>query len=423
MQESLSNSIISKTFENIQKEVISMLIKLYSQIENLSDFSKIIDLADSEGNALKRKIVETMMNLKDSEYAASREDKSEIIITHSKAPKSIVCVFGTINLKRNRYFNKNTKEKYYLVDKVYNLDNYQRIDKGLQAKLIEEATCSSYRKTSKIYNYNISHQGVYNTIKKCYSEYEKIQQKIEESDTLKIYIEADEDHVHMKNGTNRMAKLVYVHEGYEPVSYSPKASKRYKLKNAKYFFGVQGRDIWEDVQNYVYTRYKLYTKIRLSGDGAYWIKRGLNYFPLAEFNLDKFHIMQTITRLYPRNQEKREELLDAIISKDKKYLLDLYEKRYGRLNNSLREKSQQTMTGLLYLINNFENIYLTDSEKKCSAEGHISHILSERLSSRPKAWTHDGLDRIGVFRCEKYNNFDFSSIFENTKKDIEVVNS
>ena len=35
----------------------------------------------------------------------------------------------------------------------------------------------------------------------------------------------------------------------------------------------------------------------------------------------------------------------------------------------------------------------------CSAEGHVSHILSERLSSRPMGWSQTGADRMSKLRC------------------------
>ena len=35
----------------------------------------------------------------------------------------------------------------------------------------------------------------------------------------------------------------------------------------------------------------------------------------------------------------------------------------------------------------------------CSAEGHVSHVLSERMSSRPMGWSKRGADRMSRLRC------------------------
>lgn len=39
----------------------------------------------------------------------------------------------------------------------------------------------------------------------------------------------------------------------------------------------------------------------------------------------------------------------------------------------------------------------------CSAEGHVSHVLSDRLSSRPKEWSKTGADRMSKLRCYEKN--------------------
>lgn len=47
----------------------------------------------------------------------------------------------------------------------------------------------------------------------------------------------------------------------------------------------------------------------------------------------------------------------------------------------------------------------------CSAEGHISHIYSDRLSSRPLGWSRDGIDqmaRLRVFAANGGNLFDLA---------------
>lgn len=40
----------------------------------------------------------------------------------------------------------------------------------------------------------------------------------------------------------------------------------------------------------------------------------------------------------------------------------------------------------------------------CSAESHVSHVLSDRLSSRPMGWSQIGADRMSKLRCYDRNN-------------------
>ena len=39
----------------------------------------------------------------------------------------------------------------------------------------------------------------------------------------------------------------------------------------------------------------------------------------------------------------------------------------------------------------------------CSAESHVSHVLSDRLSSRPMGWSKTGADRMSKLRCYEKN--------------------
>ena len=63
--------------------------------------------------------------------------------------------------------------------------------------------------------------------------------------------------------------------------------------------------------------------------------------------------------------------------------------------------------GDTYFRNYFESICLRFSEDEhvivCSAEGHISHILSNRLSSRPMGWSIKGCNNISKLIAYHYN--------------------
>ena len=55
-----------------------------------------------------------------------------------------------------------------------------------------------------------------------------------------------------------------------------------------------------------------------------------------------------------------------------------------------------------YLENNWDTIQRAFRDKHtlgCSAEGHVSHVLSERMSSRPMGWSETGSDRMCKLRC------------------------
>jgi len=49
-------------------------------------------------------------------------------------------------------------------------------------------------------------------------------------------------------------------------------------------------------------------------------------------------------------------------------------------------------------------IYETDGEylKGCSAEGHISHVYADRMSSRPRTWCDDEIDKWKFQQVQDY---------------------
>lgn len=55
----------------------------------------------------------------------------------------------------------------------------------------------------------------------------------------------------------------------------------------------------------------------------------------------------------------------------------------------------------------------------CSAEGHISHIYSDRMSSRPMGWSTTNIDNMSKLRISKEDNISTKEILNNSKKVIE----
>lgn len=54
----------------------------------------------------------------------------------------------------------------------------------------------------------------------------------------------------------------------------------------------------------------------------------------------------------------------------------------------------------------------------CSAEGHVSHILSSRLSSRPLGWYRKGVDQMSRLRVFASNGGDVYGLFMKRKKAV-----
>ena len=80
------------------------------------------------------------------------------------------------------------------------------------------------------------------------------------------------------------------------------------------------------------------------------------------------------------------------------------------------------LDSLQYIENNFDCIDLS-ADNNCSAEGHVSHVLSARLSSRPMAWSIAGAEKMAQLRAFYFNGGDFSELYKGrTKPATEIIN-
>ena len=226
----------------------------------------------------------------------------------------------------------------------------------------------------------------------------------EKMQVKRLYIEADEDHVSLQSGGTVMPRLVYVHEGIERIG-----QKRNKLKNVRYFGGIyqETEELWLEVAQYIDDTYDVENieKIYLAGDGAVWIRQGLGWIVNSKFVLDKYHLKKYILKATGHVPELRQELKDAIDEADKEMLKEVYKKILSVTEEETKKESVQDARR--YMLNNWDGIKIYETDKYdvvgCSAEGHVSHILSDRLSSRPMGWSKVCADRMTRLRIYREN--------------------
>ena len=411
------DTIIHDIMEKITLNYTNILQELVGESRDFSKF--IIDLKktlDDVGTELASKALEIV----DDVVRESKNRKEKYYIQRRNDKKALITVFGEVNYKRTYYKHKKNKNYVYLSDQMVGIEPHDRMDLSYEAMLIEESTDSSYQKTGEKVapNATVSKQTVMNAIRKL-EEVENSSVKIAtpKRETKILYIEADEDHVAMQDGTNKQIKLIYVHEGKELVS-----KNRCKLKNIRYFTGnySKSEDLWLQVADYLEEAYEMdkVQKVYLSGDGASWIKEGLNWINDSVYVLDGFHLAKYIRKatahldpIYYRTMWKH------IDNQDKKSVTDIF-------NTIIKETEKDTKKNAVkdskrYILNNWDGVitrYETDYIG-CSAEGHISHILSSRLSSRPLGWSLTGADQMARLRVFRANGGEVYELMNQKRKE------
>ena len=70
-------------------------------------------------------------------------------------------------------------------------------------------------------------------------------------------------------------------------------------------------------------------------------------------------------------------------------------------------KQEKIQDAKRYILRNWNGIIIKNNKGNeiigCSAEGHVSHLLSDRMSSRPMGWTKHGVDVMSKLRAFKWN--------------------
>lgn len=343
--------------------------------------------------------------------------------------RRIVTIFGDIDFKRRYYLDKANNQRVYLLDEYFKIAPNERLLENVETKLIEEAIETNYEKAGRsvAYKTEISKQTVMNKISELnvnFNEEKAITKRVVDN----IYCIADEDHVHLQKGGIEEPRLIVVYDSMV------KNGKRAQLCNKKHFGGVyKGRidDLWEEVLTYLDNTYELdkVKNIYVLGDGANWIKTGLEWLPKSINVLDKFHLMKAVNGIV--GKETKDNIKE--ISEYKRriyrslYALDFKQTKeivYEILAEEMEETSRKRKEKLLqYILNNKEgiiNLYKYQSQLHgCSAEGHVSHLYSARLSSRPLGWKVINVNNISKLRLVKADKKEIKEIVHNKRKIIE----
>ena len=388
--------IYEKIISEIEKRIAEGLL-------NGSNFSELAAIVHDCVNKLGTRILEQLVEEADRAFIDSSERKRHWKIVR-KDTRSVLTAMGEVKISRNYYRHKVTGEYAHLADEVLKLPAYDRVEEGLKVDLILKASNMSYSKAGRANRHaEVSRQTVMNCIRELGSLIHVPEIKKKKQVSV-LYVEADEDHVAHQDGQSRQAKLVYVHEG------ARRNGKRSELQNVHYFAttSTDNERLWTEVLDYIEQTYELeqVERIYIAGDGAGWIKAGQNYLPKSVPILDAYHRNKYIRKAAGGDDIQVKRLMDALRAGDKKATAKELKLCYEKAETEGHRK--RVLETRKYLFDNWESIENATKYPDvigCSAEGHVSHVLSERLSSRPMGWSLVGSEHMSRLRAFVHNGW------------------
>lgn len=231
-----------------------------------------------------------------------------------------------------------------------------------------------------------------------------------------LFIESDEDHVAEQHGRwskenqGFISRLAYI---YEYKQENPKVKGRKELVNTYYFSGLyEGskgvQEFWEEVQRFIELNYEPdeLQRVFVIGDGGSWIKSATIYIDRSLYCVDKYHMTKYINKaanqMLDESEEAKASLYRFIYKKQRSKFKEYTEKMLASANNpeAILELQRYALGNWSAVMRSYHNKLLSG----CSAEGHVSHVLSDRLSSRPMGWSQTGADRMSKLRCYERNH-------------------
>lgn len=437
------NISISQNFKNVLKNRIKILISpiLYNTVDILVEnlflsnseniYLSVFSAIQSSVRELMRKIIITTFEEIDDNFKNSAERKSRYYINKSNVSRTLITIVGEISFKRTYYKNKFSNDKFFFIDRSFDLpkyDHYDPIVKGLAIKnATETSQFQSARTTSgmigELSNFiddtsinNIPRQSIYNWIKEWHTP-EIVPTSVETPETL--YIMADEKYIGAQNiEKDIMVKCFVAFEDVKQIF-----SGRRALVN-RTVFSCYDSNAWPKFMDYIAKRYD-FSKIKniaLLGDGGPWIKSGVNELRLdstnnVKFYLCEFHFKQAIHHI-TTDEGERKYLIHIFNQKNKKY----FEDAVTQIIMRNPERKEIITKKLNYILNNYSAIKsMLELKIGSSMESHISHLIASFFSSRPKGFSTQRIEQYLKLNDYKNNNINIFKLYMQSYKNKEVV--
>lgn len=428
-----------KRFEKIQEE-------LY---ENPTQFTKFVTDIDNEVKKLGVMVIQDTLETMDIEIKKSLRRRLHWKV-ESTDNKQLITSLGTVHFKKTLYTHKTSRNEEnkeimcYLLDKTLGFTENQRITDDAIAKIYKEAVQTSYRRGGEAVNNDdtVSKEAVKDLLHKTkFPKNFQIPKQKKKVDYL--YIDADEDHFSLqfknKKGdlerneygrklNGAITKIIYVYEGIEPEA--PK-SKRNHLINTHYF--CRGTDdnekLWDEVYEYIDATYDVSAikQIYLNSDGGAWIKAGYKRFEEVQYVIDEFHLSKYVLKLTSHmldsQYDARIEVCETIREKTKEDFEELVERLKAYIDKETDLKKIDDAAK--YIKDNWSaakrRLWKKDGVMACSAEGHVSHVLSSRMSTLAMGWSRLGAHQMAHLREYFYNGGNMLELAKYQREEIPVA--
>ena len=379
-------------------------------LEHLDSFTMFEETVSRLSNQMAADFIGLALTNADRMICDSGIRKSGYTVQRRRQ-RTLISIVGDITFTHTLYKDQRGKSRC-LLDELMHLPGRERFTAAAEAKLLNEAEVHSYQHAAESIKTNgqtVTKTTVMNKVHSIEKEIPEMDEPPKEKKACEyLYIEADEDHIHrQKEGKEQgcfIGKLVYLFEGKEEICHG-----RRKLISPFYFGGLyagseQNAALWESIDAYIRQHYDpdVLKCVYINSDGGSWIRAAANYVGKSRLVADRFHLMKYINRAARYTQEEENRTKGRFYKYIYKNKLLAAKELLSRIKDQCEGSARAVEDCRAYLEGNWEYIQRAFHDKQvegCSAEGHVSSVYSERMSSRPMGWSETGTDRMCKLRC------------------------
>lgn len=382
----------------IQQIARKMVEEICSAIENigLTDIGKTVKALQPIVAGTVLDIVGACIDQMDTALVAGAKAlrrNDGITVKERNVPRTILTELGELTYRRT-YFQKKDGTFLYLLDHMIGVTEYERISRELIADILQATAVSSYQQAIDTTKQEISRQTVHNRLVALDDLTADVERVKDTPEVLDLF--ADEDHAHLTPKGSAIVPLVTITEGMDTSD-----PKRHRTIQPLHIgaYGMEQAAFNENVLAVLTERYDLekVKQINVHADGGKWIQGLQELLPNSRPVMDGYHLekyLKAFLRLEGA-QPYAAAIRKAMTKEDgyeafERYCSSIYDKQTTERG---REKVSK-FTG--YCASHWDAIVLRMQKKVCGSctEAMISHVLSERLSRNPIAWSKNGLSKM-----------------------------
>lgn len=364
-------------------------------------------------------ILEAVLTQLDEHLFRTRDRKRYEV--KEKRRRNLESLMGVVTINRRYYLDTETGLYVSLLDQALGLEKRSRVSGGLAVlgsllSVLGPSFRAAREALGSLFGYKpLSHESLRQVAIRTGEAAEKLQRKrLRKPEGKKrvrlLMVEADGYWVSMQKNKKRKqeVRLMLSHEGWK--RRTPGSSEYALVERTHYFeppaaHKATREDFWEAASRHLYSKYDINegTLVVINGDRAGWIRKGIEYFPNAIYQVDRFHVKREIAQILRQTPAERKAALRAFDKSDVQELVCVLHKAMDKQADSKKRAKIRDLCNEIdripesfrdYRVRLEEMGYSTTGLRGLGAMESTVDKFSNRTKKRGRSWRPTGLRAI-----------------------------